>query len=67
MAHKHSKRSSFEDINPRKGVFTRKAHAAGESVPEYAHQEEHASGKLGKEARLALTYEKVARRRKRRK
>lgn len=67
MAHNHSKRSSFEDIHPRKGVFTRKARAAGESVHQYAEQEKHAGGTLGKEANLALTYERIARKRKRRK
>jgi hypothetical protein len=40
-----------------KGIFTAKAKAHGESVHEYAEQEKHAGGKLGKEANLALTFE----------
>lgn len=44
----------------RRGVFTKKADAAGESVHEYAERERGAPGKLGKEARLALTFEKQA-------
>lgn len=35
------------------GKFTRKAHRAGKSVSEYAKEEAHAPGTLGKEARLA--------------
>ena len=37
------------------GQFRRKAEAAGESTREFAKQEEHASGKTGKQARLAET------------
>lgn len=46
------------------GKFTEKAKRAGESVPEYAEHEKDAAGTLGKEARLALTFEKAAHRRK---
>ena len=46
------------------GVFTAKAKAAGESVHEYAEKEKAAAGKLGKEARLALTFEGMGKRRK---
>ena len=35
------------------GLFTRKAHEAGESVQEYAREKYHAGGVLGKEARFA--------------
>lgn len=35
------------------GLFTKKAHEAGESVQEYAREKYHASGKLGQEARFA--------------
>ena len=35
------------------GQFRKKAQEHGESTAEYARQEEHAPGKLGKEARLA--------------
>ena len=42
------------NINPaNKGKFTAKAHAAGKSVQEYANEEAHAGGKLGKEANFA--------------
>lgn len=42
------------NINPaHKGLFTKKAHAAGEGVQEYANKEAHAGGKLGKEANFA--------------
>ncbi len=36
------------------GQFKAKAKAHGESTEEYAQQEEHAKGRLGKQARLAL-------------
>lgn len=41
-----------------KGLFTKKAKAAGKSVHEYAEEKKHAGGTLGKEANLALTFEK---------
>lgn len=41
-----------------KGKFSAKAKAAGKSTHEYAEEEKGASGTLGKEARLALTFEK---------
>ena len=44
----------------RKGVFTKKAEAAGKSVHEYAEEEKNSGGTLGKEANLALTFEKEA-------
>jgi hypothetical protein len=39
------------------GSFTRAAKAHGMSVHAYAEQEKHASGTLGKRARLALIFE----------
>lgn len=36
-----------------KGLFTKKAHAAGKGVQEYAREKSHAGGKLGKEANFA--------------
>jgi len=47
-----------------KGIFTAKAKAAGKSVHEYAEEEKNAPGKLGKEARLAETFEKEAHKKK---
>ena len=41
-----------------KGIFTAKAKAAGKSVHEYAEEKKTAGSKLGKEANLALTFEK---------
>ena len=46
------------------GVFTRKAEAAGKSVAEYAAEEKDAPGKIGREARLAQTFEHMAARKK---
>ena len=46
-----------------KGIFTKKAEAAGESVHEYAEEKKDAGGTLGKEANLALTFEKEAHKR----
>ncbi len=37
------------------GAFTAKAKAAGKGVQEYAREKRHAGGKLGRQARLALT------------
>jgi hypothetical protein len=38
-----------------KGLFGKKAKAAGKSTHAYAEAKQNAPGKLGKEARLALT------------
>jgi hypothetical protein len=46
-------------IPSHKGIFTAKAKRAGMSVPKYAAKEKGASGTLGKEARLAQTFEKL--------
>lgn len=42
------------------GKFTAKAKAAGKSVAEYASEKSDAPGTLGKEARLATTFRKMA-------
>jgi hypothetical protein len=39
------------------GVFSAAASRAGKTTHEYAEEEKGASGKLGKRARLALTFE----------
>lgn len=39
------------------GVFSAAAQRHGETTHEYAENEKHASGKLGRRARLALTFE----------
>lgn len=38
------------------GTFTAAAKRAGHGVQEYAHMKEHAKGKLGKRARMALRF-----------
>jgi len=49
-----------------RGVFTAKAKRAGETVHQYAEEKKDAGGKLGKEANLALTFEKAAHKKKHR-
>ena len=44
----------------RKGIFTAKAKKAGKTVQAYARAKEHAKGKLGKEARFALTAKRLS-------
>jgi hypothetical protein len=41
-----------------KGLFTRKAKAAGKTVAEFAKEKKHAGGKLGKEAVFAANAQK---------
>ena len=36
-----------------RGLFTKKAHAAGKSVQQYANEKSGAGGKLGKQANFA--------------
>jgi len=47
----------------RPGAFTRKAKAAGMGVQAYARKMRKATGRTGKQARLALTLGRLARRR----
>lgn len=42
-------------VGSNKGLFKKKAEAAGKSTKEYAKEKASAPGKLGKEARLAST------------
>lgn len=39
-----------------KGAFSAKARAAGESTAQYAREKEHAPGRLGRQARMALRF-----------
>lgn len=41
------------------GSFTKEAKHADESVHEFAENKKHAKGKVGKRARLALTFESM--------
>ena len=42
------------------GAFTAKAKVAGKTVAEYAEEKKNAPGLLGRQARLAKTFEKMA-------
>lgn len=44
----------------KKGAFTAQAEKAGKTVHEMAEEHKHDSGKLGRRARLALTFQKMA-------
>jgi hypothetical protein len=59
MADKPKKSKWIKKAVPesRKGVFGAKAKEAGMSTAAYAEKEKGAPGKLGKEARLAQTFE----------
>lgn len=46
-------------IPSHKGLFSAKAKRAGYTTQEYARKKAHAPGTLGKEARLAETFEKL--------
>lgn len=48
----------MEHANIHKGAFGAKAKKAGMSTSKFAKKEEHAPGKLGKQARLAETFAK---------
>ena len=48
----------------RPGALTRKAKAAGMGVQAFAKSKRHAKGRLGRQARLALTLKKLPRRKK---
>ena len=41
------------------GAFRRAAQRAGETTAEYAEEEKHAPGRLGREARLAKVFSKI--------
>jgi hypothetical protein len=43
----------------KKGAFTKQAKAHHKSVHEYAEEHKHDSGKLGRRARLALTFQNM--------
>lgn len=45
--------SGIHIVKSRRGLFTKKAKAAGKSVQEFAREKAHAGGKLGKEANFA--------------
>lgn len=49
----------IQGMHLKKGAFTAQAKRAGKSVHELAEEKKDASGKTGKRARLALTFEKM--------
>ena len=49
------KRKWIKAATAHKGAFKAKAEKAGETTREFARKEDHAPGKIGKEARLAET------------
>lgn len=53
------KRRWIQKAIKRPGAFSAKAKAAGKTTAEYAHEKEHAAGRLGKQARLAETLMKM--------
>lgn len=54
MAEKKKKKWIQKGASKHPGLFAEKARRAGESTREYAEQEKHAGGTLGKEANFAL-------------
>lgn len=51
-----SRESKREKKAGTKGKFSSAAARAGKSTEEYAEEKQHASGKVGKRARMALMY-----------
>ena len=47
------------DVVKSPGSFSAAAKKAGKSTSEYAQEKKHASGKIGKRARLALVFAKM--------
>lgn len=64
MADKPKKKKWIQGADIKKGAFTAKADRAGKSVHEYAEEKKGASGTLGKQARLALTFEGMSHKKK---
>jgi hypothetical protein len=54
-----SKEANREKHAGTKGSFSASAKRHGESTSAYAHEKEHAKGKVGKRARMALMFEKA--------
>jgi len=53
------KESQREKKAGTKGSFSAAAARHGESTSKYAHEKEHAPGKTGKRARMAIMFEKA--------
>jgi hypothetical protein len=61
---KASKKDWISGAISKPGTFTAAADKAGKSVAEYAQEKQHAPGKLGQRARLALTLRKIGKAKK---
>lgn len=61
---KAKRKKWIQKADIKEGAFTAKADAAGQSVHQYAEEKKDAPGKTGKQARLALVFEGIAKRRK---
>ncbi len=64
MADKPKRKGWIQKADIKEGAFTKKAKAAGKSVQAYAREKRDAPGKLGKQARLAETFESMSKKRK---
>lgn len=60
MAKKKDSTKWIQDMHMDKGSFTKQAKSAGKTVSEFAQEKKNAPGKTGKRARLALTFKKMA-------
>lgn len=58
------KKKWIQAANLDEGSFSAKAKKAGKSTQEYAAEKADASGKLGKQARLAKTFAKMSKKKK---
>lgn len=58
------KKNWIKKAHLKEGAFTKQAEEAGKSVHEYAEEKKDAEGTTGKRARLALTFEGMAHKRK---
>jgi hypothetical protein len=61
---KNAKSKWIQKAHLNEGAFTAQANKAGKTVQQYAEEMKNAPGTTGKRARLALTFEAMAARRK---
>lgn len=59
-----SKKKWIQAMNMDEGAFTKKAKKAGKTVKQYAKAKKGDKGKTGKQARLAITFAKMNKKRK---
>lgn len=58
------KKRWIQDMDLKKGAFSKQAARAGKSTHAFAEEKKDAPGKTGKRARLALTFEKMSKKKK---